>query len=86
MLTALSQALGRRFTQEAEVWTTERELLAITVELLHQLILITLAANGSKSVKSTTPLHIPRPWETGEKKDSESPITIRDFARRLKKG
>lgn len=81
MLEALSQAVGRRHKTEAEAWTTDRELLATITELLHQLIIITLAANGSKDAKHMKPIHVPRPYEKDDEKGSGSPMTIRDFAR-----
>jgi hypothetical protein len=61
LVEALVAALAERDKQEAETWTVERELLATLVEITHSLLLVTLRANGAKSVGK--PIRVPRPGD-----------------------
>jgi hypothetical protein len=67
--------------EEAEAWTTERELLATAVELLHALYSVTVKVN-SKTNPRIEPLHVPRPWD--EEKKSTPSMSFGAFARELR--
>lgn len=75
MIEAMETAVVRRETR----WTTQDELSAQTLELLHAHYLLTAKANGAKQVGQS--LHVPRPHEVREKPTAISPG---DFARRLR--
>jgi len=79
MLRAITEQVIEMRKEEVEGWTTDRELLATTVELLHALLVAFITAN-SKTRPRVKPLHIPRPWE--EKVDADKPMGIREFARK----
>lgn len=61
LVQALVEALAEKDKWEAETWTVERELLATLVEVTHSLLLVTLKANGAKSVGK--PIRVPRPGD-----------------------
>ena len=83
MLDALHDAAIEKKQEEADGWSMDRELLAITAELVHSLILVTLRAHGAKSVGE--PLHIPRPWEQDLPKVEKPAVPFGDFARSVMK-
>ena len=82
MLEALAVAVNEQRKDEAEAWTTERELLATTVELLHSLIVITLRAHGAKD--RIEPFRIPRPYDEEEVKPEA--VGFGSFAKQLRRG
>lgn len=67
MVAALEWAVTKRM----EAWTTDREIAATTVEVLHSFMLSYFKVHGSKSVGK--PLHIERPWEKNQKPQLVSP-------------
>lgn len=84
MLEALSDAVVAKNKEEAEVWTTDRELLAMTAELVHALLLVTLRVHGAKDVGE--PLHFPRPWDEERPARAQKPaVSFGQFARQVKK-
>ena len=72
MFEALEQAAIRRSSQ----WTTDRELLASILEMLHMQYLAFAKANGAKKVGK--PLRVPRPSDK-----PKGPMSPRDFALKL---
>lgn len=72
---ALVEALAEKDKWEAETWTVERELLATLVEITHSLLLVTLKANGAKSVGK--PVRVPRPTDGERQSDA---LSIGQFA------
>jgi hypothetical protein len=82
MLEALTNAVNDKRKEEAEAWTTERELLATTVELLHSLIVITLRAHGAK--EHIKPFRVPRPYD--EQEPADDAVSFGAFAKQLRRG
>lgn len=72
------EALERAAVRAEERWSTERELAAQTLELLHALYLLTARANGAKNVGK--PMHVPRPGE----KSTTPVMSAAAFARELR--
>ena len=72
------EALERAAVRYEKRWTTEKELAALTLELLHSLYLLTAKANGAKNVGK--PLHVPRPHDEVNKM-----ISPRDFAAMMRR-
>lgn len=62
MVVALEWAVRKR----QEAWTTDREIAATTLEVLHGFQLSYFKVHGSKNVGK--PIHIDRPWEIDKKK------------------
>lgn len=52
---------------QAALWTTEHELLAIVVEVLHHQTATIAKAFGGRG--DTTPLKLPRPYDEAERRD-----------------
>ena len=82
MLEALTNAVNDKRKEEGEAWTTERELLATTVELLHSLIVITLRAHGAKD--HIPAFKIPRPYD--EPEPVSDAVGFGSFAKQLRRG
>ena len=72
------EALERAAVRYEKRWTTEKELAACTLEMLHSLYLLTAKANGAKNVGK--PLHVPRP---GDEVNSPA-LTPREFAQQIR--
>ncbi|MFZ9392579.1 MAG: hypothetical protein ACO28P_01365 [Ilumatobacteraceae bacterium] len=72
------EALERAAIRHLERWSTEKELAAMTVEMLHSLYLLMARANGAKNVGK--PMHIPRPGE----KTGQLVMSPAAFARELR--
>lgn len=79
-----SDLLLEEFSKEVkEFWPIERELLALIVEILHSLLLVTLKANGAK--KAPPPLRIPRPGSVTADTAAE-PVSMGDYVRQFGTG
>lgn len=61
MVAALEWAVRKR----DEAWTTDREIAATTLEVLHSFQLSYFRVHGSKNVGK--PIHVDRPWEKNQK-------------------
>lgn len=72
MFEALEQAAIRKSSQ----WTTERELLASILEMLHMQYLAFARVNGAKSVGRA--LRVPRPTDK-----PAAPLSPREFAMKM---
>ena len=72
MFEALEQAAIRKSSQ----WTTERELLASILEMLHLQYLSFAKAHGAKKVGK--PLRVPRPSDK-----PKAPLSPREFALKM---
>jgi hypothetical protein len=68
------EALERAAIRYETRWTTDRELAASTLELIHSLYLLTAKANGAKSVGK--PMRVPRPGDP----DPAKPMSPAAFA------
>ncbi len=72
------EALERAAVRYEKRWTTEKELAASTLEMIHSLYLLTAKANGAKNVGK--PLHVPRPHD-----EVNQSISPRDFAAMMRR-
>lgn len=69
-------ALEREAARQHSAWTPQLEISAVTAELLHALLLVTLKVNRAKNVGK--PLRFPRPWEQAEEKKL---LSMREFVK-----
>lgn len=67
MITALERSVVLR----DDVWTIDREMSAVTAEILHAFMFGYFRAHGAKNLGKS--LHIERPWEKNKKKEFVSP-------------
>ena len=61
MVAALEWAVAKR-----DEWSSDREIAATNLEVLHAFMLSFLKGNGGKNLGK--PIHIERPWEKDKKK------------------
>ncbi len=66
-------------------WPAERELAAVTVELLHSILRTYVSANSKPGTRLPEPLHIPRPWDTSKEK-RKAGTTLAELQTILKDG
>lgn len=75
MIAALEWAVGKR----EDAWSIDREMSALTAEILHSFMLGYYKSHGAKNVGDV--LHIERPWEKNSKR--EQMISAGSFAAML---
>lgn len=80
MLDAVTAEVVARNDRDID-WGNAEELLAVLVEQVNLLTLITLRRYTRKGTILPAPLHIKRPWEAGPEK-----VSIGEMARRAAKG
>lgn len=64
-------ALERATVQRDDAWTVDREMRAVTAEVLHSFMLGYFKVHGAKNVGKA--LHVERPWERDKKPTLVSP-------------
>ena len=66
-------------------WNADRELSAVTVELLHSILRTYVSANSKAGTRLPEPLHIPRPWDTPKGRPNTG-TTLAELQTILKEG
>ena len=72
-------ALVRAANSERERWTSELELAAATVEILHAQLLAFTRVNAKKGAQLPAQVHIPRPDEQERKRERPPRVSIAEL-------